>query len=313
MRIRLAFGAVFLAVSALAIVGVAQACDLLGGSVSGVGGSANPAVAGPNDPVTYDISGMETGATYRVTFRGQTIAEGVSDGGGTNGSFSMPDLGNQPMTVYVELYSDHSDDPYPWDRYFPVQYTPPAPSQPADAPAPSHVSAPAKSSAPRVHVHRHGPPPPIAIAKHAAQRQRHESGTTGGTGAGAAPAEAVGSGPRPTRPSSGSGEAKKAGEEPSSVPHKELNLIGSTTKVGPADVPTIGLLLIAVIVIAGAALAAFVIHLLRRGPDPEAATKAPAPIDPDPVEAELQEIIADEMARQLLSDLELGEPTVTLR
>jgi hypothetical protein len=226
----------------------------------------------------------------------------------------MPDYGDQPRTVYVTLYAAHSEDNFEWDRPFAVRYTPPASTQPADSPAPTHASAPAqKTSAPRVHVHRPGPPPPIAIAKHTAQGQKHDGGTNVGAGTGGAPAAAVGSQPGPTHPSSGSGEAKKPGEESSSAPHKVLNAIGSTTKVGPADVPTIGLLLIAVIVIAGAALAAFVIYLLRRGPDPEAAIKAPGPIDPDPVEAELQEMIADEMARQLLSDLDLGERTLTRR
>jgi hypothetical protein len=48
-----------------------------------------------------------------------------------------------------------------------------------------------------------------------------------------------------------------------------------------------------------------VIYLLQTGPDPRAAIKAPAPLGPDPVDVELQEMIADEMARQLLSDLDL--------
>jgi hypothetical protein len=63
-----------------------------------------------------------------------------------------------------------------------------------------------------------------------------------------------------------------------------------------------GLLLMALIFIAGTALTGFVIYLSQAGPDPEA-----APVPLDPVEAELQEMIGDEMARQLLSDLGLGE------
>jgi hypothetical protein len=69
-----------------------------------------------------------------------------------------------------------------------------------------------------------------------------------------------------------------------------------------------GLLVIAVIFLAGAALAAVVIYLFRSGPDPEAAKKSPVPPGLDPAEAELQEMIADEMARQLLDDLDLSEP-----
>jgi hypothetical protein len=68
-----------------------------------------------------------------------------------------------------------------------------------------------------------------------------------------------------------------------------------------------GLLLMAVIFIAGVALAATIIRLFRSGPDPMAAINAPAPPGPDPMEAELQEIIAEEAAKQLLSGLKLGE------
>ena len=69
-----------------------------------------------------------------------------------------------------------------------------------------------------------------------------------------------------------------------------------------------GLLLMAVIFVATASVAAFVIYLFRSGPDPDAAKKSPAPPGPDPAEAELQEMIADDMARQLLEDLHLSEP-----
>ncbi|HKH41761.1 MAG TPA: hypothetical protein VKA41_07870 [Solirubrobacterales bacterium] len=68
-----------------------------------------------------------------------------------------------------------------------------------------------------------------------------------------------------------------------------------------------GLLLMAVIFVAASAVAAFLIYLFRSGPDLEAVTKSPEPPGPDPVEAELQGIIADEMARKLLSDLDLTE------
>jgi hypothetical protein len=72
-------------------------------------------------------------------------------------------------------------------------------------------------------------------------------------------------------------------------------------------VPVVGLLAIGLILIAVGAIAAFVVYVWRSGPDPNAAVRDPAPSGPDPVEAELQQIIADEMARQLLSDLELTE------
>jgi hypothetical protein len=100
---------------------------------------------------------------------------------------------------------------------------------------------------------------------------------------------------------------ERAKEASSGVPDRVLGALGSATSVGPANVPTLGLILIAVLAIVGAALAAFVIYLFRSGPDPDAAHKSPVPPGPDPVEAELQEIIADEMARKLISDLDLTE------
>jgi hypothetical protein len=77
--------------------------------------------------------------------------------------------------------------------------------------------------------------------------------------------------------------------------------------VGPARVPRLALGVAAVIFVLGTALAAFMVYLLRSGPDPKAAIRAPAPLGRDPVEAELQEMIADEMARQLLADLNLTD------
>jgi hypothetical protein len=92
-----------------------------------------------------------------------------------------------------------------------------------------------------------------------------------------------------------------------------LDTVGGTTSVGPANVPTLGLLAIALILVVGLGLAGLVIYIFRNGPDPDAAVRDPAPPGPDPVEAELQELIAAEMARQLLSDLNLGEPVVGSR
>jgi hypothetical protein len=103
-------------------------------------------------------------------------------------------------------------------------------------------------------------------------------------------------------------EKERSSETASSVPDRILGSLGSTTSVGPAKVPTVGVLAMAVIFLVGAALAAVVIYLFRNGPDPEAAEKSPVPLGPDPAEAELQEMIADEMARQLLNDLDLSVP-----
>jgi hypothetical protein len=188
-------------------------------------------------------------------------------------------------------------------------------------PAPSSTSTPAASAPPKpepepkaVHpAHRVKEQRPVAVAQHTAKEQKQDSPTTG-SAARAAPTDAVRSAPGPSDPNSGgSGEAKRSAEESSGVRHKVLDAIGSTTRIGPADVPTVGILAMALIFIVATAVAAFVIYLLRTGPDPEAAIKAPAPLGHDPVEVELQEMIAEEMARRLLSDLGLGERSISSR
>ena len=307
MRRRLVSGVLVAATSLLAGAATASACESVGGSVS-------PGSAGPNDPITYSVSGLDSGATYRAVLEGQQMDSGVNgqDHGSAYGSFSMPNYGGEPRTVYVTLYASHSDDNFEWDRSFAVQYVPPARSS-SGTPQGSSVSEPEKRV---VRPDRARSQRPVVTAEHIAKKLRHDSATTGSP-VGAAPADAVGSEPGPGDPSSGSGEANRSGsgeanrsaEESSSVPHRVQDAIGSTTRVGPAEVPTIGLLAMALIFIAGTALAAFVIYLLQSGPDPRAAIKAPAPLGPDPMEVELQEIIADEMARQLLSDLNLTERT----
>jgi predicted lipid-binding transport protein (Tim44 family) len=125
-------------------------------------------------------------------------------------------------------------------------------------------------------------------------------------------ANSVGSGSGSSQPSSETGSAKQAAQhsagQSSSVPHQVLSALGSTTSVGPAKVPTMGLLMFALIFTLGTALTASFIYLSQRARlDPKAALKAPAPLPTDPVEAELQEMIGDALAKKLLADLELGE------
>ena len=313
MRIRLAVGVLISLVALLSLAGSASACATASLRLS-------PS-AGPGDPVSFSISGIEPGATYSLSLDGRVVASGTNDTpyNGVSGTFTMPDFGSRSLTVTGFGHTFHAADSDSQDPVSSMVYEPPAPpSTPAPASSSSPLPKPESESAQQAHgVEQHGP---TAVAENAAKKQKHDSPTTG-AGAGAAPTDAVGSEQGPSRPSSGSGEANESGsveanqsaEESSGVPHKVLDAIGSTTKVGPADVPTIGVLAMGLILIAGTALAAFVIYLLRRGPDPKAAIKAPAPLDPDPVEAELQEMIAEEMARKLLRDLDLGEPSVSSR
>jgi hypothetical protein len=308
MRIRVALGFLIGLLALFPLAGSASACATASLRL-------DPS-AGPGDTVSFSISGIEPGATYTLSLGGHEVASGTNNtpSNGVSGTFTMPNLGTQPVTVTGFGHTFHAADSDAQDPVSSMAYEPPAPSS-TSAPAASAPPKPepepepeAVHPAPRVKVQ-----PPVAVAQHAAKKQKQDS-PTNGAGARAAPADAVRSAPGPRDPNSGkSGEAKGSAEESSGVRHKVLDAIGSTTRVGPADVPTVGLLALGLIVIAGTAVAAFVIYLLRRGPDPEAAIKAPAPLGHDPVEVELQEMIAEEMARQLLSDLDLGEPSVNSR
>lgn len=304
MRTRLGLAFLVAIASCLAFTGSASACQI-----------ANLVLqdsAGPGDTVSYSISGIAPTATYSFDIAGLEVsgANTSSTDNGVSGTFVMPDLGTRQLTLSANGTCSCPEEVGAQPLHDSMLYVPPIPAQSPQRTATGSPAASPQPAAQRSRPHSRRPhrlDSPVALAKHAAKNQR-DGAPSAATPTGAPPADSVASGPNPQQPSSGSGSAKPSTTESSSVPHRVLQGLTSTTRVGPADVPTIGLLLIAVIVIAGAALAAFVIYLLRRGPDPEAAIKAPAPIDPDPVEAELQEIIADEMARKLLSDLELGGP-----
>jgi hypothetical protein len=310
MRIWVAFGFLIGLLALFPLAGSASACATASLRL-------DPS-AGPGDTVSFSISGIEPGATYTLNLAGHQVASGTNNApyNGVSGTFTMPNLGTQPVTVTGFGHTFHAADSDAQDPVSSMAYEPPAPSS-TSSPAASAPSKPEPEPEPEPKAVHPAPgvkvQPPVAVAQHTAKKQKQESPTTG-SGARPAPADAVRSAPGPGDPNSGgSGEAKGSAEESSGVPHEVLDGIGSTTRVGPADVPTVGLLALGLIFIAGTAVAAFVIYLMRRGPDPKAAIKAPAPLGHDPVEVELQEMIAEEMARRLLSDLDLGEPSVSSR
>jgi hypothetical protein len=270
--------------------------------------------AGPGDPVPFDITGTDPGSSYDVTAGGQTVVSGSDTGGGpgegTSGSFTMPDFGDSPRAVNVMFNVQHEGSN--WQSPETIQYVPPPPP-----PASSTSSKPAGT----------GQPAADAVAGKKSTRGRGAAtprpdepnpapnpASAPAPAPSAAPAPAVTPAANPARasePEQAASKVRASEQAEQSVPDRALDAVGSTTSVGPAKVPTAGLLLMAVIFIVGTGTAAFVIYLLRRGPDPNAAIKAPAPLGHDPVEVELQEMIGEEMARKLLSDLDLGEPSVT--
>jgi hypothetical protein len=279
-------------------------CSLLGAASASACAIANLRLdpsAGPGDTVSYSISGIEPSATYSFTIAGLTVSgTNTNSYPGVSGTFTMPDLGSEEQTLTADGECSCPDGSESPGLIAHMQYLPPPPV------ATSEPAAPAQQADPSSGSHSRRPALPVALGKHVAEHQRHD-GSSVSTAAGTSPADSVGSGPSPRQPSSGSDSAERPSGESSSVPHEVVRALGSTTSVGPAKVPTMGLLLMAIIFIAGTALAAFLIYLSQTGPDPQAALKSPAPLPEDPVEAELQEMIADEMASKLLADLELGE------
>ena len=302
---RVGLGILLSAVALLTMVSSSSACATASLTFS-------PSNAGPGDPVSFSISGIEPGATYSIELNGRTVASGTNETNfnGVSGTFTMPDFGSEPVTVTGFGHTFHAADNDSQDPSRSLEYVPPKPVAPPAPSVPKGTPAPVESQPPTViprhRPHRASPPIPIQIAKQAAKKQRHDSAATG-SGVDSAPADAVGSVPPPSRPTPGSGAAKAPSEKSASVPNRVLDAIGSSTRVGPADVPTIGLLALGLILIAAGGLAASVIYIWRNGPDPDAALREPAPPGPDPIEAELQEIIAEEAAKQLLTDLKLGE------
>ena len=263
--------------------------------------------AGPGDTVSYSISGIEPGASYSFTIAGITVS-GTNAGGdnGVSGTFTMPDLGSQPQTLTADGQCNCPDGSESPGLIASMRYLQPPPAATTNEPSAGTTSPPTASAQAAENSSRpssHHPARPTVAAKH----QRHASSP-----AGTAIANSVGSGSGSSQPSSETGSAKQAAQhsagQPSSIPHQVLRALGSTTSVGPAKVPTMGLLMFALIFTLGTALTASFIYLSQRARlDPKAALKAPAPLPADPVEAELQEMIGDEMAKQLLADLELGE------
>jgi|SRR5829696_355577 len=308
MRSRLALAFLIAVAACLAFTASASACPSTILVLS-------PKTAGSGETVYYSIKGIVPGASYSFTVAGKEISGSntSSSDNGVSGTFTMPDLGSQEQTLTADgtcSCPDGGDNPglHDWMTYqvpSPVKApaTQPAVSPPNESPAAETETA----NVPKRHTHPR-PLPSLALAKREAKKQRHDSPGTS-PAVGAAPSDVVGSGLGPRQPRSGSGANDKSSRESSGVPSEVLDAVGGTTSVGPAKVPTLGLVAIGLILIAGLGLAGLAIRIFRNGPDPDSAIKDPAPLGPDPIEAELQQIIADEMARKLVSDLNLGGPT----
>jgi hypothetical protein len=304
MRSRLAFASLIAVASCLAFTASAWACPTTTLVLEDS--------AGPGDTVSYSIAGIVPNATYSFIIAGQEISgtNTSSSDNGVRGTFTMPDLGNQQLTLTAHgscSCPDSSDNP---GLQASMQYLPPA-APPASGSSQGSDSTPApavpahSSLQPKTFANKHAPTASPSHPAAAPSAQSSGGGVELGTEVAA---------PQPVNtPSDSAPQAKakeRTGEASSSVPTRVLDTIGGTTSVGSAKVPTLGLLAIALIMIAGLGLAGLAIYIFRNGPDPDAAVRDPAPPGPDPIEAELQEIIAEEAAKQLLSDLKLGDSSV---
>lgn len=322
MRARLVIGGLgaALAISALS-AGHAWAC-------------AEPKLAtggtfGPGDTVGYSISGIEPGASYTLTAPDGSVLDSGTASGSVSGSFTMPDLGSEATTMNVHMEADHNatgtSHPDGGARYTSdatVGYEPPAPpppppgdDPPVEQPTPAGESSGVESGSKEV----------------AGEPEAGRPATTPG-----APAVAVAGAPvqaataSPSASSSGAPTASLNGrqaEARAGVAAESRAAAGDAVGqpaaaiVGPVDPPAVGdpawFVGLVLLIVAPLATAA----MLRRGDGESERVAAPLWIPPDLdegvtltarlIEAELQEIIAEERARQLLGPPADDEPLRT--
>jgi hypothetical protein len=291
--------------------------------------------AGPGDTVRFTLSDTQPGATYTVWVEGRVVATGedTTAAQGYRGTFTMPDLGGSTRSVYVKGEIRHMDESAehvfdgPWTTEPQFQFTRPA-SPGAAPPAREPVHAPAPTEAPE----RQRPPVDTEPGTPA--------GSSPSTGTGPAGPATPGPPSSPVKPADPSGSsrpemtaaAKAAAESPSRAIARDR----ASRAAAPAPVrrpeqvekgdaapltrpdetptaPSAFLVAIALIVLAGAA--SVMLRLLRRGgatPSGDRTPTVPPWIPPDVrreawardvlIEAELQELIAEERARELAAD-----------
>jgi hypothetical protein len=295
--------------------------------------------ASAGETVPFTIGGTEEGANYTLAIRGQTVASGTDTTAqsGLSGSFSMPDLGGTQTVVYVDMTADHAADGGRWTHTRSIAYVPPSggsadmappPSQ-SPAPPPSQSPAPPPAESPASPPSAEGPAsPPSAEGEGGSNRGAESPGRTAAVPEHVAKAVTAGasvstpaaggalSSPLSTSPAAASTSAAAAdaardsagadvegaggaGHEGRGARFAEV--LGGDANVGPVAVPTILLVALALALALGLGGIGLLIVVSRGlGPDRQTvATELAAGLDE--VEAELQEMIAEERARQVLS------------
>jgi hypothetical protein len=287
-------------------------------------GGDPPNGTGPGEPVYFLVYNIDDGAKWEVTRNGEPFSKGVVPHGSGSlyrGSFRMPDLGGQAETVTFDVritHLEHDVGERSWDKSFTVRYrgtgsptpSPQAvdrPSTPQPQPAPQQVEAPSGSQ-------------PTGIGGSA------PVGGTGGTG-GVPPTGPGGPGGGPMTPSAPGGpsggpldagaDVAIAVDEPTvaiedralapaaraALPDRAME--GAcrpalqAVSVARTDSPDGSgrILLVLIALTAAGSAAAFAVRWRRGGSGPAAEAEQPlVPSDPA-VEAELQEVIAEERAK----------------
>lgn len=264
----------------LASAGPAGAClsiDLgLNGSLPPVG--PTPA-AGPGDTVRFTISGTEKGAEYVLRIEGREVASGRDgDGGGLASSFTMPDLGVE-QTVLVEPTVTHEGESWPLNAK-PLVFKPPAgTSDPAPPTQKPEASGPAKP--PKKKAAEPATPSNAPVATPSA------SPRTASKPAVARPSQV----PRP-EPRRFLSLVDAHPVESASAVSVQAAPIARRDAPAPREIPwyPLALALLGFLMVGGGA--AGLAFARRRRPDGPSS---------DPIEAELQEMIAEERAKQTLT------------
>jgi hypothetical protein len=322
------------ALVALAAPGAAWACiEPSAGPDGGIGADGLPS-GGPNSPVPFVLTSDE-GAEYEVEVGGTIIdtGEDLDGASGYHGVFSMPDLGGVERVVWVTIRITHTEHTDPGlnvskvPSTFRVRYTPPpVPAAPSDPQAPAaSPPAPAQSA-------------PQTLGTEPRSPTGTSPGSSAGGGPPSpgpgAPPELGGGGSTPAAPNAPSGapaEPARASAGTAMSPVEEARepsrgvararaeaapppLLHPRRREPPVAVraerpvtaanETDGLsawwiVALAAVVLVG--IGGFGLRRLRVGTPPPLGTPPPPGATglADPVEAELQEIVAEERARQV--------------
>ncbi len=277
--------------------------------------------AGAGDIVSYSVSGTDQGASYTLSVDGTGVGSGTDSTAapGTSGSFTMPDLGNTPHSAYVRLLTTHEGNE--WASYQPIQYTVPAPAGTpsgfAGAPSLSKAGS-EKSKAGSEKASR---------TSHPRSRSRSDGDT--GNGLAASPPGVAGAGSptvqtrsASTRDSSAAGEQAAVAAAAGSARRSAATVVGSQPFDVPAGfaIPGYFLLALAMALLTGVGVIGVLVARRRPdGDDPAAVPAGSGLWTPPPfraeatmrgmlIEAELQEMIAEQRAAMLLGPAEEAEP-----